>query len=41
MDAALRLGKPLAEAAPGSPLRAALTELARSLAGVPAGQRRR
>jgi len=41
MDAALRLGKTLAEAAPGSPLRAALTELARSLAGVPAGQRRR
>ncbi|HEX3814883.1 MAG TPA: hypothetical protein VHX59_18770 [Mycobacteriales bacterium] len=40
-DSALRVGKTLAEVAPGSPLRAALTELARSLAGIPAGPRRR
>lgn len=40
-DASLRLGKTLAEAVPGSPLRGALTELARTVAGVPAGQRRR
>lgn len=40
-DAALRVGKTLAEAAPGSALRSALTELARSVAGVPAGARRR
>jgi MinD-like ATPase involved in chromosome partitioning or flagellar assembly len=39
-DAALRVGKTLAEAAPGSSLRSALTELAESLVGAPVGRRR-
>lgn len=41
VDTALRTGATLAEAAPDSPLRRALADLARGLAGVPAPQARR
>ena len=41
VDAALAGGRTLAEAAPGSPARAALADLAASIAGVPRAQRRR
>lgn len=40
-DSALAVGKTLAEVAGGSPLRAGIVGLARSLAGVPEGRRRR
>jgi len=41
VDEAISAGRTLAEAAPGSPLRAALGELASALAGIPAPGRRR
>ena len=41
VDAALAVGKTLAEARPASPLRHALAELAAAIAGVPARPRRR